>query len=142
MIIGVDFDGTCVSHEFPEIGNDIGAVPILRKLIENGHQLILFTMRSNSLSHEGASDEVPKVHRGPFLDDAIGWFKHHNIPLHGVNNNPDQHKWTTSPKAYCHLYIDDAALGCPLVFNGEISNRFFVNWHKVEFKLKEMRLIK
>lgn len=44
MIIAVDFDGTCVTHEFPKVGRDIGAVPVLRKLVENGHKLILFTM--------------------------------------------------------------------------------------------------
>ena len=141
MIIGIDFDGTCVSHEFPKVGKDIGAVPILKKLVENGHKLILFTMRSNSKNHKGHSDEVPKVHTGPFLDDAVNWFKENDLPLYGIQTNPTQKSWTTSPKAYCHLYIDDAALGCPLVFNGEISDRFFVNWHKVEFKLKEMRLI-
>ena len=33
MIIAVDFDGTCVSNEFPRVGKDIGAVPVLKKLI-------------------------------------------------------------------------------------------------------------
>ena len=26
MIIAIDFDGTCVTHEYPKIGKDIGAV--------------------------------------------------------------------------------------------------------------------
>ena len=34
MVIGLDFDGTVVSHAFPGIGKDIGAVPILKKLVE------------------------------------------------------------------------------------------------------------
>lgn len=46
-IIGIDFDGTVVTHDFPKIGKDIGAVPVLKKLVENGHKLILFTMRSD-----------------------------------------------------------------------------------------------
>lgn len=46
-IIGIDFDGTVVTHDFPKIGKDIGAVPVLRKLVDNGHKLILFTMRSD-----------------------------------------------------------------------------------------------
>ena len=33
----------------------------------------------------------------------------------GVNENPTQHEWTSSPKVYGHIYIDDAALGAPLV---------------------------
>ena len=44
--ICIDFDGTCVSHEFPEVGYDIGAAPVLKELVSNGHRLILFTMRS------------------------------------------------------------------------------------------------
>lgn len=47
MIIAVDFDGTCVTHEFPKVGKDIGAVPVLKKLIEKGHKIILYTMRSH-----------------------------------------------------------------------------------------------
>lgn len=47
MVIAVDFDGTCVTHEFPKIGKDIGAIPVLRKLVEKGHQIILYTMRSH-----------------------------------------------------------------------------------------------
>lgn len=41
MVIAVDFDGTCVTHEFPKIGKDIGAIPVLRKLVEKEHQIIL-----------------------------------------------------------------------------------------------------
>jgi hypothetical protein len=29
MYIVIDFDGTCVAHEFPKVGKDIGAVPVL-----------------------------------------------------------------------------------------------------------------
>ena len=47
MIIAVDFDGTCVTHEFPEVGRDIGAVPVLKELVEKGHKIILYTMRSH-----------------------------------------------------------------------------------------------
>ena len=43
MDIVIDFDGTCVTHEFPLVGKDIGAIPVLKKLVENGHNLILFT---------------------------------------------------------------------------------------------------
>lgn len=46
MVIAVDFDGTCVTHEFPKIGKDIGAIPVLRKLVEKGHQIILYYEKS------------------------------------------------------------------------------------------------
>lgn len=30
LYIGIDFDGTCVTHDFPRIGKDIGAQPVLK----------------------------------------------------------------------------------------------------------------
>lgn len=124
MVIGIDFDGTCVTHEFPFVGIDIGAVPVLKELVANGHSLILWTMRSNG-------------DKGNFLDDAINWFIKNEIPLYGIQTNPSQSSWTTSPKAYCQLYIDDAALGCPLVF----AERDYVDWVKVKKMLVEMKII-
>ena len=47
MDIVIDFDGTCVTHDFPKVGKDIGAEPVLIKLLKHGHRLVLFTMRSN-----------------------------------------------------------------------------------------------
>lgn len=128
MDICIDFDGTCVTHEFPKIGKDIGAIPVLKKLIKKGHNLILFTMRSDD--DNGPSEEFPNIHGGKYLTDAINWFKENNIPLYGIQKNPNQN-WTTSPKAYGQLYIDDAALGCPLIYNEKISNRPFVDWEYV-----------
>ena len=51
--------------------------------------------------------------------------------MNGINEDPDQKEWTQSPKVYANLYIDDAALGCPLIFNPELSDRPFVNWPEV-----------
>ena len=47
MIIAVDFDGTCVTHEFPRVGEEIGAAEVLKELTDKGHKIILFTMRSH-----------------------------------------------------------------------------------------------
>ena len=59
----------------------------------------------------------------------------------GVNNNPAQERWSSSPKIYAHLYIDDAALGVPLKLNKKISDRYFVDWEKVENFLRENGII-
>ena len=113
MIIAVDFDGTCVTHEYPMVGKNIGAVSVLQQIVNKGHKLILYTMRS-----------------GIQLEDAINWFKENNIPLYGIQTNPTQTQWTTSPKAYAELYIDDAALGIPLVkIKG---SRPYVNWVEIK----------
>ena len=113
--IAVDFDGTCVTHDYPLAGKEIGAVPILKRLVKDGHSLILWTMRS-----------------GKELNDAIKWFESNGIELYGIQENPTQASWTSSPKAYAQLYIDDAALGCPLITNNKLSSRPFVNWDEVE----------
>ena len=118
MDICIDFDGTCVSHEFPKIGYDIGAVSVLQEIISNGHRLILFTMRSDRPN-------------GNFLTDAVNWFKENDIPLYGIQKNPTQVNWTTSPKAYADKYIDDSAVGCPLIKLDE-EERPFVNWYEMK----------
>ena len=130
MYICIDFDGTCVSHEFPNIGKDIGAIPVLKRLVENKHKLILFTMRSN-MKDVKSGDYNIHSQSGDYLDDAVEWFKSNNIPLYGINVNPSQTTWTKSPKAYGQLYIDDAALGAPLKFDINISERPFIDWEKV-----------
>ena len=56
MIIGVDFDGTCVTHEFPKVGREIGAAQVLKRLTDVGHQIILFTMRSQKRA--GTADKI------------------------------------------------------------------------------------
>lgn len=111
-IVAIDFDGTCVTHEYPGVGRDIGAAPVIKRLVERGDKIILFTMRS-----------------GQELTDAKIWFAENNIPLFGVNENPEQHTWTQSPKPYAHIYIDDAALGVPLIH--PVNGRAFVDWPMV-----------
>lgn len=141
MIIAIDFDGTCVTHDFPRVGQDIGAIPILKKLIENGHKLILYTMRSDHDGTQSSSEEYPNEKGGKYLSEAIAWFVVNKIPLHGIQTNPVQASWTSSPKCYAQLYIDDAALGCPLKMDTILSDKPFVNWQRVEVLLKEQQLI-
>lgn len=120
MIIAVDFDGTCVTHEYPYMGTDIGAVPVLKELVDAGYRLILYTMRSGKLEKA-----------------AVEWFKNNDIPLFAVNCNPEQKKWTQSPKPNADLYIDDNAIGCPLT-TSDTCTRPYVDWVKVrEWLVKE-----
>ncbi len=113
MIIAIDFDGTCVTHEYPKIGKDIGAVDTLRALVAKGHKLMLWSMRDKKE-----------------LEEAMEWFEQNEISLWSVNENPTQN-WTTSPKQYAHLYIDDTALGCPLKYDPWLSKRPYVDWEQV-----------
>lgn len=129
MEINLDFDGTVVTHDFPRVGKEIGAVRVLKRLLENGHNLILFTMRSDN-------------EKGNFLQDAVDWFQQNDLPLYGIQTNPTQRNWTSSPKSYAPLMIDDSALGCPLKIDLEISERPFVDWEQVEKILIEKQFIK
>ena len=125
MYICVDFDGTCVKHTTPlssKVTID-GSVEVLRELVDAGHHLILFTMRSNK-------------NNILYLDEAVQWFKDNEIELSGIQKNPMQWKWTSSPKAYGSLYIDDAALGCPLL-QGDSDKRPYVDWIKIRELLIE-----
>ena len=140
MDINIDFDGTCVTHSFPTIGEDIGAIPVLKRLITNGHNLILFTMRCDAQKEQVFENEY-KIHGGDFLKQAVKWFEDNNIPLYGIQTNPTQNTWTTSPKSYASLMIDDSALGCPLKYDLNLSNRPFVDWEKVEEWLENNNII-
>jgi hypothetical protein len=114
VVIAVDFDGTCVAHEYPKIGRHIGAPRVLHRIVKEGGKLILWTMRT-----------------GKPLEEAVAWFEEHGIPLFGIQRNPTQDEWTDSPKAYANIYIDDVALGCPLK-QGLTGERPFVDWNAVE----------
>ena len=142
MTIAVDFDGTCVSHEFPLVGNDIGSVQVLKKLVDAGHNLILWTMRSDkkNVSKEGPIQENRDLSLD-YLTQAIEWFKTNDIKLYGIQRNPTQDRWTTSPKCFAEIYIDDAALGCPLKYDESISGRPFVDWAEVEKMLIDRKML-
>lgn len=113
MTIAVDFDGTCVKHRYPMVGEDVdGAVSVLKELVRKGHKIILYTTRS-----------------GDTLDDAISWFIDNGIELWGINRNPEQYRWSPSSKVFANLYIDDAALGIPLIEPED--DRDYVDWNRV-----------
>ena len=113
-IIGVDFDGTIVKHAYPDIGEPVPyAIDSLKDLAAAGHRILLWTMRD-----------------GDRLMDALRYLHGEGVELWAANTNPDQ-SWSDSPKAYCHVYIDDAALGCPLI-EDEDGGRPYVDWGAVQ----------
>lgn len=117
LTIAVDFDGTIVEHCYPDIGAPCpGAFEWLRELKRCGVKLILYTMRSDTSKD------------GPTLTQAVEFCRTHGIEFDHVNENPSQKTWTTSPKVYAHLYIDDAAVGVPLAPARRAGGRPYVNW--------------
>lgn len=114
-IIGIDFDGTCVTDLFPYVGDNIGAASVLRKLADK-NLLILYTVRD-----------------GKYLQDAVDWFKYNHINLYSVNYNPEP--VSSSPKLYCDYYIDDRNIGTPLTDKG------YVDWNKTLVLLRQKNLL-
>lgn len=114
-IIGIDFDGTCVTDLFPYVGDNIGAASVLRKLADK-NLLILYTVRD-----------------GKYLQDAVDWFKYNHINLYSVNYNPEP--VSSSPKVYCDYYIDDRNIGTPLTDKG------YVDWNKMLVPLRQKNLL-
>lgn len=114
-IIGIDFDGTCVTDLFPYVGDNIGAASVLRKLADK-NLLILYTVRD-----------------GKYLQDAVDWFKYNHINLYSVNYNPEP--VSSSPKLYCNYYIDDRNIGTPLTDKG------YVDWNKMFVLLRQKNLL-
>ena len=98
MIIAVDFDGTIVEHAYPSIGKDIPfAIETLKKLREERHKLILWSVRE-----------------GKLLQEAVDYCQERGLEFYAVNTNyPEEqgnHQYF-SRKLKADLFIDDRNLG-------------------------------
>ena len=92
MIIAVDFDGTIVEHRYPEIGREIPfAVETLKKLIEDRHQLILWSVRE-----------------GRLLDEAVESCRQRGVDFPEDATDKNRHY---SRKLKADLFIDDRNVG-------------------------------
>lgn len=96
--IAVDFDGTIVTHEYPRIGTEIdGAVENIKKLLMDGHRIILWTVREREL-----------------LDEALQWCEERGLVFYSVNSNyPEETREDKhfSRKLQADIFIDDRSLG-------------------------------
>lgn len=118
MIIGIDFDGTIADHCFPSIGEPVpGAFTWMKHFQTLGAKLVLWTMRSDG---EAAG--------GNYLSAAVAFCRRHGVEFWGVNRNPEQGSWTSSPKLYANCYVDDAAIGCPLLPPMRPGGKMVVDW--------------
>ena len=98
MIIAVDFDGTIVEHNYPDIGQEIPfATTTLKMLTKERHRLILWTVR-----------------KGKELDEAVEWCRQRGVEFYAVNKNYPEEK-VDNESGYCkidaELFIDDRNLG-------------------------------
>lgn len=99
MIIAIDFDGTLVEHKYPAIGKEIPfAFDTLKKLQQDRHKLILWTVREGTL-----------------LDEAIAFCRERGVEFYAINRDyPEEEKGANrhySRKLKADLFIDDRNLG-------------------------------
>lgn len=98
MTIAVDFDGTIVEHRYPKIGAPIPfAIETLAQLIEDGHKVILWTVRE-----------------GELLDEAVEYLRQNGVEPYAVNSSYPNASWSgngVSRKLTADVYIDDRNLG-------------------------------
>lgn len=105
--IAVDFDGTLVEHEYPDLGPVIPeCFKWLKRFKEANACLMLWTMRSSHPAYGRGADA---------LAQAVELCRENGIEWDYVNADPAQLVWTTSPKLNAHRFIDDRGFGCPLV---------------------------
>ena len=157
MIILVDFDGTCV-WQLPEPGYTLDEVPrvveVLNRLIRNGHKIILWTARNDSLDNPYNFYTNGELREESSLGEATRWFREKNILLSGVNGYTDETYYVgTSRKIHGDLLIDDLAIGVPRIYqevdyirycDGEVVRNYkthCVDWRKVEELLKERGIL-
>ncbi len=99
MTIAVDFDGTIVTHEYPNIGKPIPfAIETLKKLQSEDHcEIILWSCRE-----------------GDLLQQALDYCKGKGLEFYAVNSNyPEETviKSTAPRKLTADIFIDDRNLG-------------------------------
>lgn len=94
MIIAVDFDGTLVDDEYPNIGAPhMNLINLLIKRKHLGDRIILWTCRS-----------------GDFLEDAINFSYFYGLDFDAVNENlPEviEQFGSDSRKITADVYVDD-----------------------------------
>lgn len=101
--IAIDFDGTIVTHEYPQCGKLVPGAKITIQILQaNGHKPFLWTMRSWNPKNKFV------------LEEAVAFCENNGINFTHVNASPQQ--FSNSKKQYASIYIDDAAAGCPLCY--------------------------
>lgn len=120
MIIAVDFDGTIVEHRYPDIGREKPfAIETLKKLANEQHRLILWTVR-----------------KGKLLQEAVDFCRTRGLDFYAVNRNFPEENEPEERKLRADLWIDDRNLG-GLPDWGTIYRMINNNWTFDELKRQD-----
>ena len=121
--IAVDFDGTIVEHEYPEIGKEkLFAFLTLKELNKRGARLILWTFRT-----------------GKELDEAVEFCRKNGVEFYAVNKNYPEEimNETVGRKIDADIFIDDKNIGG---FPGWSEVWQMLNPFEVELKEAERKI--
>lgn len=100
-LVSIDFDGTIVGHDFPDIGEPLEeAFEVMKELQEAGFGLILNTCREDCRKRQ-------------YLTEAVRFCERNGVVFRSVNVNhrDDDFRDDGGRKVYAHYYIDDRNLG-------------------------------
>jgi len=120
LIVAVDFDGTILQSEYPNVGEPIPyAVQSLNKMIDVGIRIVIWTCRS---------DILPVI---DFLDA-------HNIEVDAINSNNaltqkewEKFNWKNSRKIGADVYIEDRGFINPIdVFGWTLIAKKLIHRYK------------
>lgn len=129
-IMAVDFDGTVVTHMYPQIGSEAPhAVRVMKRVQAAGNKIILWTCR----------EEDPSNAEAEYLQKAINWMYESGIQLYAVNETRVDDDFRNPAgerrKVLADLYIDDRNIGIPKAYG-------CVDWLWVEQLLEKMGWLK
>lgn len=112
--IYLDFDGTCVEHNYPSIGRcNFGCIEVIDKLQKAGHQIILNTYRSEL-------DEKAFKNSIEWFDKAYMFLRERNLdfdlkPIEYLDHKIDPVTWNWEYfRKEGIIMIDDYSYGIPL----------------------------
>lgn len=131
MNIYLDFDGTVVEHDYPQIGSlNPNSLEVIKKLQDAGHNIILNTMRVEF--DDGSMQEA--------LD-----FINFNESIKGIEIREQTEQKIHPPrwnldKIENDIFIDDIAPNIPLI-KAPIVGGFMVNWIEIERQLKQKGIL-
>jgi hydroxymethylpyrimidine pyrophosphatase-like HAD family hydrolase len=121
-VFAIDCDGTLFKWaKFPELGDEVPyAIGTVKRLIASGHAVYIWTCRG-----------------GEAIDPVKKRLKELGVKYSGINLRRSHHTYP-SQKIIADWYIDDKAIGCPLIpqANGEP----YVDWLAIEIFLRRQGL--
>lgn len=131
MNIYLDFDGTVVEHDYPQIGSlNPNSLEVIKKLQDAGHNIILNTMRVEF--DDGSMQEALDFIN---MNESVTGIK--------IEQQTEQKiyppKWNLD-KIENDIFIDDIASNIPLI-KAPVVGGFMVDWIEIEKQLKRKGII-